>query len=149
ALEGTFGPLSKTLLFEYPTVNSVTEYFLHNYPEQLRRALGIEEGGTSHGIKVSHDSPQATTSPQILQENLWKNSPGQRLALLRKGTTRMTSPVPTDGSVSEDKVTGVGDIAIIGVAGRYPQARDLMEFWKNLRDGRDCITEIPPERWDY
>src|SRR5262249_43056941 len=43
ALEGSFGPLSKTLLFEYPTVRSVTDYFLHRYPEQLRRVLGMEE----------------------------------------------------------------------------------------------------------
>ena len=48
----------------------------------------------------------------------------------------------------QDKAIGVGDIAIIGVAGRYPQARDLREFWQNLRQGRDCITEIPPARWD-
>src|SRR5579864_1313810 len=34
-------------------------------------------------------------------------------------------------------------IAIIGVAGRYPQARDLHAFWENLRNGRDCITGIP------
>jgi acyl transferase domain-containing protein/acyl carrier protein/SAM-dependent methyltransferase len=40
-------------------------------------------------------------------------------------------------------------IAIIGVSGRYPQARNLEEFWRNLRDGKDCITEIPKERWDY
>ncbi|WP_037591792.1 type I polyketide synthase, partial [Sporomusa ovata] len=41
------------------------------------------------------------------------------------------------------------DIAIIGVAGRYPQARDIHEFWKNLREGKDCITEIPKDRWDH
>ncbi|MDB6039991.1 MAG: polyketide synthase, partial [Verrucomicrobiales bacterium] len=39
-------------------------------------------------------------------------------------------------------------IAIIGMSGRFPQAASVEEFWTNLRDGRDCITEIPPERWD-
>ncbi|NOX92665.1 MAG: hypothetical protein GXP18_09540, partial [Gammaproteobacteria bacterium] len=33
--------------------------------------------------------------------------------------------------------------------GRYPQARNLDEFWANLRDGKDCITEVPKERWDW
>src|SRR5258707_10693834 len=28
-------------------------------------------------------------------------------------------------------------------------ADDLEEFWANLRSGRDCIVEIPAERWDY
>src|SRR5262249_28087260 len=22
-------------------------------------------------------------------------------------------------------------------------------FWRNLADGRDCITEVPPDRWDH
>lgn len=40
-------------------------------------------------------------------------------------------------------------IAIIGMSGRYPMARDLDEFWENLASGRHCISEIPPERWDW
>ncbi|MFN3462139.1 MAG: beta-ketoacyl synthase N-terminal-like domain-containing protein, partial [Oceanibaculum sp.] len=40
-------------------------------------------------------------------------------------------------------------IAIIGMAGRYPGARDLDEFWANLAAGRDGITEVPLERWDH
>ena len=43
----------------------------------------------------------------------------------------------------------VTDIAIVGVSGRYPLAETLEEFWQNLRAGRDCITEVPPERWDH
>ncbi|GDY71501.1 hypothetical protein SAV31267_009860 [Streptomyces avermitilis] len=39
-------------------------------------------------------------------------------------------------------------IAVIGLAGRYPMADDLDEFWTNLVEGRDCITEIPEDRWD-
>ncbi|BBB93455.1 MAG TPA: beta-ketoacyl synthase N-terminal-like domain-containing protein [Methylomusa anaerophila] len=41
------------------------------------------------------------------------------------------------------------DIAVIGLAGRYPGARNIQEFWQNLKAGRDCITEIPKDRWDY
>ncbi|MBF0395442.1 MAG: SDR family NAD(P)-dependent oxidoreductase [Desulfobacterales bacterium] len=40
------------------------------------------------------------------------------------------------------------DIAIIGVSGRYPKASDILEFWENLRTGKDCITEIPTSRWN-
>ncbi|MCP4937244.1 MAG: SDR family NAD(P)-dependent oxidoreductase, partial [bacterium] len=40
-------------------------------------------------------------------------------------------------------------IAIIGLSGRYPLAENLAEFWQNLKQGRDCIREIPKERWDY
>jgi len=46
------------------------------------------------------------------------------------------------------RVERAEEIAIVGVAGRYPQAKNLAAFWENLRAGRDCITEIPKERWD-
>ncbi|BCY09806.1 beta-ketoacyl synthase N-terminal-like domain-containing protein [Actinoplanes sp. L3-i22] len=40
-------------------------------------------------------------------------------------------------------------IAIIGFDGRFPGADTIEEFWANLRDGRDSITEIPRSRWDH
>jgi len=41
------------------------------------------------------------------------------------------------------------DVAIIGLAGRYPGAADVHAFWLNLKDGRHCISEIPRDRWDW
>lgn len=41
------------------------------------------------------------------------------------------------------------DIAIIGLNGTFPQANSLDEFWLNLSSGRDCVTEVPAERWNY
>ena len=35
---------------------------------------------------------------------------------------------------------GLGDIAIVGMAGRFPKARNVEEFWKNLREGNECIS---------
>jgi len=43
--------------------------------------------------------------------------------------------------------TGAYDIAIIGLAGRYPGARDVDEFWRNLAAGRDSVGEVPATRW--
>jgi phthiocerol/phenolphthiocerol synthesis type-I polyketide synthase E len=31
-------------------------------------------------------------------------------------------------------------IAVVGIAGRFPSASDIDEFWHNLRTGRECIT---------
>lgn len=41
------------------------------------------------------------------------------------------------------------DIAIIGLSGSYPGASNLDQFWENLKDGRDCISEVPQERWNH
>src|ERR1044072_7467124 len=37
------------------------------------------------------------------------------------------------------------EIAVIGMGGRYPGARDLEEFWQNLRDGVDSIKFFTDE----
>ena len=38
------------------------------------------------------------------------------------------------------------DIAIIGMSGRFPGARNLDEYWKNLLAEVDCITDFPESR---
>ncbi|WP_046744419.1 SDR family NAD(P)-dependent oxidoreductase [Kordia zhangzhouensis] len=38
------------------------------------------------------------------------------------------------------------DIAIVGMSGRYPKAKNLDELWENLLAGRDCVEVIPEER---
>ncbi len=42
----------------------------------------------------------------------------------------------------------VFEIAIIGIAGKYPKAESLDAFWENLKAGMDCIDVIPKSRWD-
>ncbi|MBP2000172.1 acyl transferase domain-containing protein/acyl carrier protein/NAD(P)-dependent dehydrogenase (short-subunit alcohol dehydrogenase family) [Paenibacillus shirakamiensis] len=41
------------------------------------------------------------------------------------------------------------DIAVIGMSGRYPQARNIEEFWSNLKAGVDAITEVTLDRWNW
>jgi amino acid adenylation domain-containing protein len=37
-------------------------------------------------------------------------------------------------------------IAIIGLDGRFPEARNAAEFWRNLVEGKDCITRFTDEQ---
>ncbi|MEU7022219.1 beta-ketoacyl synthase N-terminal-like domain-containing protein [Streptomyces sp. NPDC046203] len=39
-------------------------------------------------------------------------------------------------------------IAVVGMGCRFPQARNVDEFWSNLVANRDSVTPIPPERFD-
>jgi len=39
-------------------------------------------------------------------------------------------------------------IAIVGMAGRFPGADNMDEYWELLANGRDTVCEVPPERWD-
>ena len=39
-------------------------------------------------------------------------------------------------------------IAVVGMAGRFPRSADLDEFWQLLITGSDAIGPVPPDRWD-
>ena len=40
---------------------------------------------------------------------------------------------------------GSGKIAVVGMSGRFPGARNVREFWRNLRDGVESIRHLSPE----
>jgi acyl carrier protein len=40
------------------------------------------------------------------------------------------------------------EIAIIGINGCYAQSDNISQFWENLKNGKNCVTEVPPSRWD-
>jgi acyl transferase domain-containing protein len=37
------------------------------------------------------------------------------------------------------------DVAIVGMSGRFPGARDVNEFWENLRDGVESVVTFSPQ----
>lgn len=41
------------------------------------------------------------------------------------------------------------DVAIVGMACILPGAANLQEYWTNILNKMDAITEVPPERWDW
>ena len=41
------------------------------------------------------------------------------------------------------------DVAVIGLSCLLPQAENPAEYWSNIIDSVDAVTEIPPERWDW
>ncbi|HLL81410.1 MAG TPA: type I polyketide synthase, partial [Longimicrobium sp.] len=36
-------------------------------------------------------------------------------------------------------------IAVVGMAGRFPKARNLDELWRNVREGRECVSRFSAE----
>ncbi len=39
------------------------------------------------------------------------------------------------------------DIAVIGTSVLYPGSTDAQGFWRDILNGKDLITEVPPEQW--
>ncbi|KGP78084.1 MULTISPECIES: SDR family NAD(P)-dependent oxidoreductase [unclassified Paenibacillus] len=50
---------------------------------------------------------------------------------------------------ADKAITTFEPVAIVGMTGRFPMAKDTDALWENLIEGRDCITEIPLSRWDW
>jgi amino acid adenylation domain-containing protein len=71
----------------------------------------------------------------------------------RSGATAC-GPVVAGAGARPDSASGAvsrtqqdeAPVAVIGMAGRYPMASDLQQFWDNLVAGRDCITPLPASR---
>jgi rhizoxin synthesis polyketide synthase RhiF len=126
-LEKTFGPLSKTLFFEYQTIHALTGYFLENHYTTMLQVAGVET--------APHPSP--VHSAAAVNVNTRERSE------ISKRTQRRFS-IPDNDLKNKDS----SDIAIIGVAGQYPQSKNIEAYLKNLQEGKDCITEIPQSRWD-
>jgi acyl transferase domain-containing protein/NAD(P)H-dependent flavin oxidoreductase YrpB (nitropropane dioxygenase family) len=49
----------------------------------------------------------------------------------------------------EPAATQPADIAIVGIASVLPKAAGSQEYWENILDKIDAITEIPSHRWDW
>ncbi|BBA33898.1 hypothetical protein sS8_1944 [Methylocaldum marinum] len=59
-----------------------------------------------------------------------------------------TAPATAATAVPTPSADGQAGIAVIGMSGRFPGARNIDEFWRNLAEGRDGVEAVPPERWD-
>ncbi|WP_330181273.1 acyltransferase domain-containing protein [Nocardia sp. NBC_01503] len=49
--------------------------------------------------------------------------------------------------MTDDRRLARDPIAIVGMSGLLPKARDHREYWQNIVDGVDCTEEVPSSRW--
>lgn len=132
-LEQYFPGLPRTVFFEYPSIRAVAGYLVEDYGDHLRRIFGEPDLAPVEAPRAVTPTTETTVTPLGDLSDL----------------SALAANVPLSGSPEPARaVTGSAfDIAIIGVAGRYPKARNIDEFWRNLREGRDCIEPLPKERW--
>ncbi len=124
-LEGMFPDIPKTLFFEYLTIEELITFFVEEYPNELEPLIKNKKMEVQKG------------EVEMLSEI--KEYP-------RKQSLRRTENI-TFQKNPEDSKKGK-TIAIVGLSGKYPQADSIEDFWENLKIGKDCITEIPKDRWN-
>ncbi|WP_368473189.1 beta-ketoacyl synthase N-terminal-like domain-containing protein [Saccharomonospora azurea] len=140
-LEEHLGRLPKTLFFEYLTIRELAAHLAQRYPRELAAALGDPAEDEAASEERRTEIPEVPATVPVESGDDRRDE--RRTALpAATATVSVRADVPAHERRDED-------IAIIGVAGRYPKADDLRRFWRNLAEGRDCIEEVPADRWDH
>ncbi len=117
--------LRPTVLFEYPTVSTLSKHIVEEHPSVSRLAppAAVTERASDAGAGETRAPAKGESEPVV--------------------ATHAPAPAATRGA---DRREENGDVAIIGMSGRFPGARDAEEFWKNIAERRCSITEVPEDR---
>ncbi|WSI60231.1 amino acid adenylation domain-containing protein [Streptomyces platensis] len=135
ALEEHFGPLSKTLFFEYLTISELADFLVEQHPAAVRDLVAPQRAAAP----LTEDTDTIPTA----------TATATATATVTAASARVPAPVVRAVVPDPDPDPADDEIVIVGVAGRYPQADDLGQFWRNLREGKDCVEEVPKDRWDH
>ncbi|WP_044965062.1 SDR family NAD(P)-dependent oxidoreductase [Sorangium cellulosum] len=134
ALKEAIPDISSTLFFEHQTINALVDHLLRTKRDVLRRLTGV---GDAAAAAPSTTAPASSVAAPPVRAG-------------RRAGARVRPSVSRGGRVETAAAERAADdrrIAIIGLSGRYPQARTIDEYWENLKAGKDSVVEIPPERW--
>jgi 3-oxoacyl-(acyl-carrier-protein) synthase/NADP-dependent 3-hydroxy acid dehydrogenase YdfG/acyl carrier protein len=123
-----FRDLSKTIFYEYNTLGALTEYLITGYRDECMAWTGL----AAEEAAVSGEN----TAEPLCSSNIPGLVSFKKTRKLKRGFTAVNS-----------KTKAFEPVAIIGISGRFPKAQNLKEYWDNLKNGKDCITEIHSERW--
>lgn len=133
-LQRRFDDLPRTLFFEYKTIAELAGYFAEHHASEFAESIANV---------ASHNSEEARPVAQPIAAPAPVFSPADSGA---DDNWFDDIPLPHLQGASNPQPM---DIAIIGVAGRYPGARHLRDFWSVLYNSRDCVTEVPAARWNH
>lgn len=125
--------LTPTIFFDYPSLGGFANFLVEEHGTHLANELRL---GTNP--RADSMASNAAASPDILP--ITKNR-------ARRGRNASWAAAIDKGRVGAHPHRE--PIAIVGMSGRFPQCDDVDGLWEVLKTGRDCITEIPADRWDW
>ncbi|WDF48900.1 SDR family NAD(P)-dependent oxidoreductase [Paenibacillus sp. KACC 21273] len=134
--------LTPTVFFEYSTIYTLARHLITSYSEQL---TSIFMPNVQRKTSVASDSAKVVNTE--LDQKV-KSTKSEAIAQARSRFQKAAEPVHEPVSSTETDQS-LDPVAIIGISGRFPMADDIHELWENLIEGKDCISEIPADRWDW
>src|SRR6478609_8561801 len=89
-------------------------------------------------VSISNgDGPREVFGSGPKRGQFTAKSPGSSAAT--KGGFCLAQPDNQSSAMSQTEIQG-SDIAVIGLAGRFPKASNIETFWQNLRNGVEAIS---------
>ncbi|WP_405093365.1 amino acid adenylation domain-containing protein [Micromonospora sp. NBC_01392] len=122
-----------------------------------REVLGVEQVGTrdsffdlgGHSMRLLAvlDRLRARLGDVLTATDLFRHPTVESLAayLVTVTTTGVTPQAPPVRAATASAAPADGPIAVVGMAGRFPGARTVEEFWANIRDGVESVQEFTVE----
>ena len=136
--------ITPVLFFDYPTVGDIAKYLSVERESDLHRFYAEAAGSKAISSSAGAGQPAAVNAVrETLQERPLRK--GWNPAALDSKSTAKTPGA--DFSVERRFVDM--PIAIVGMSGVMPQSEDLDEFWENLKNSKDMVTVLPPDRWRW
>ena len=128
--------IEATKVYSYPTLTHLSRY--------------VKEEAEKHGTLSSQNMPAAVEMPPAPAKIASSQPTKMATNLSAKKLTswRSRRSARFSGAPAPQPIHSSEPIAVIGMSGRFPQSKNLDELWENIAQGRNCITQIPAERWD-
>ena len=163
----TYGlSLDATIVYSHPTLNKLGRH-VKEVAEQRDTAGGMPDLAELETRKLGKREPlqqpvlavparalepaEGAAAPAPLRELVsWRGRQQAATNPPQQAAPDLRPQAGPDGR-PEAAATGAGapqPIAVIGMAGQFPMAADLDAYWRNIAEGRNCISEVPPSRWD-
>ncbi|MBO0780267.1 MAG: SDR family NAD(P)-dependent oxidoreductase [Ktedonobacteraceae bacterium] len=117
--------ITPSVFFSYPTLNQLGEYLGQEYAAEME-AFYREEAVEETAAKLEEAGETKAEDGVVAS-----------LAIVERP------------AIVERRAMVEEAIAIIGMSGRFPQARNVEQMWEILAEGRDVVEEIPAERFDW
>ncbi|MBO0798972.1 MAG: enoyl-CoA hydratase/isomerase family protein, partial [Blastocatellia bacterium] len=136
--------IEATKVYSYPTLVQFSRYVKAEAEKQgVWASPGVPSTLVEQPVTITPEqsangiSPRRTYSPESATKKLVsrRRHAGSRIVTGSRAT------LPSQTTLTQP-------IAVIGMAGQFPQAKKLEEFWQNIAQGRNCITEVPSHRWN-
>ncbi|MBV7338445.1 polyketide synthase dehydratase domain-containing protein [Chloroflexi bacterium TSY] len=136
--------LKGTALYEYNTLNKLTDHITQTYPQISQLAINPNILPFRQVDIPDHEAADVRAlklKSRTARMGAYSDEPAVAAGSVEESVQILETPQPQSEISSSPK-----DIAIVGLACRFPEAENAASFWQQIAASRYLITDIPESR---